>query len=97
METLQDENHWQELAEHLDAKSNEICEMNGCHDDEHNCESYAYIAQDGTLHDVCASDYWRGWGQGDVDRHGEIAAVPLPWHGSGMDLRAYVDEDSFCG
>ena len=93
METLQDEKHWQELAEELAAKSAEICGDNGCHGDEHYCESYAYISQDGVVHDVCLPDYWGGWGSRDVERHGELAAVPMPFHGSGLDLRGYVDEN----
>ncbi|MCP4541720.1 MAG: hypothetical protein GY832_31700 [Chloroflexi bacterium] len=93
METLQDEQHWQALAELLSARSNDICRDNGCNDDEHNCESYAYISQGGVLHDVCQSDYWCGWGSSDEERCGLLAAIALPFHGSGLDLSAAVEED----
>ena len=95
METLHDEARWQELAEWLADKSADICQDNGCEEDEHNCESYAYISQDAKCHDVCLSDYWRGWGSDDEERHGRLAAVLLPFHGSGLDLREMVDEDCF--
>ena len=82
---------WDELADQLTKLSEDICELNGCTKDNHNCESYAYIAQDGTLVDVCGSDYFQGWGSYDVERHGDIAAVMLPWSGTGQELWNEVD------
>ena len=96
MKTNDDMEMWNDLAEHLTRRSAEICEDNGCTEDEHNCESYAYISQDGDLHDICASDYWQGWGSADEKAHGGIASIPLPWAGSGENLREAVDDDSWC-
>lgn len=77
---------WNELATWLEAKSAMICELNGCTEDEHNCESYAYIDADGNCHDVCASDYWQG-------QTYPIAAIPLPWQGDGTELYDAVMSD----
>jgi len=95
METNTDMEMWAELAEHLARRSKEICEDNDCTEDEHNCESYAYISQDGNLWDICVSDYWRGWGSDDDARYGKLAAILLPWDGSGAELRDAVDEDTW--
>jgi hypothetical protein len=73
---------WNELAEYLKRRSNEICADNGCTDDEHHCESYAYISKDGLL-DICASDYF----QGSSKPH---AAISLPWIGTGDELKEEV-------
>jgi hypothetical protein len=43
------------------------------------------------LHDICYPDYWRGWGQAQQDRHGDIITVPLPFDGNGDDLIAEID------
>ena len=95
METSNDMHMWDELAEYLARRSKEICEDNECTEDKHNCDSYAYISQDCTLHDICYPDYWLGWGEGDVDCYGKIAAIPLPWTGTGADLRDDVDNDTW--
>jgi hypothetical protein len=84
---------WNELAKHLTQRSAEICSDNECTEDAHHCDSYAYIAEDGTLDDICYPDYWNGWGSQDVDDHGEIAAIPLPWIGTGAELRDAVFAD----
>lgn len=83
---------WQGLAEWLASKSSDICQANGCTEEEHNCESYAYISEDGICHDVCLCDYWRGWGERDEQTHGKLAAVPLPFEGDGNDLINLVEE-----
>ena len=95
MKTNADIEMWDELAEQLTRYSKEICEDNGCTDDEHNCGSYAYISQDGNLWDICLPDCWPGRGSYDEDRYGKIAAIPLPWDGSGTELRAAVEEDTW--
>lgn len=77
---------WTELANHLKAKSKEICEINQCKPDDHNCESCAYITAHGTLLDVCLPDYFQGHSQ-------PVAAVPLPWKGCGRDLKQEVEND----
>ncbi len=74
----------QHLAERLHERSAEICADNGCTDDEHKCESYAYIREDGELLDICASDYFVGCSR-------PYAAVSLPWNGDGFELREEVD------
>lgn len=91
METSRDMRGWSRLSGYLRQRSREICRDNGCRNGEHNCESYAYISQDGSLHDICASDYWRGWGSRDEETYGQCAAVPLPWTGTGEELRTEVD------
>jgi len=87
IEELNEGSAWQGLAEWLTSKSKDICEMNGCTEDEHNCESYAYVSADAVCHDVCISDYWRGWGSDDEKRHGKLAAIPMPFEGNGRELR----------
>lgn len=73
------------LAKHLKQRSKEICEMNECTEDEHNCESYAYINQDYQLLDICAPDYFQGSSK-------PYAAISLPWDGSQDELEHEVDE-----
>ena len=84
---------WDNLANHLRHRSKEICKLNGCTEDDHNCESYAYIAEDGTLANVRSSDYFQGWGSEDEERHGKIAAIQLPWDGNGEELMRAVESD----
>jgi hypothetical protein len=67
------------LATYLKKRSKEICKDNECTEDNHNCESYAYIDQHGNLLDICISDYFQG-------HAGPYAAVMLPWSGSQMSL-----------
>jgi hypothetical protein len=75
---------WNELAKYLETRSAEICQSNGCTDDQHNCESYAYISDNGLM-DICAPDFF----QGSSKPH---AAIPLPWSGTGADLEEEVTE-----
>ena len=86
---------WNALAKFLGDTSIDICKDNDCDidHDKHNCESYAYISADGMMHDICYPDYWQGWGADDIAYHGNIAAIPLPWHGHGQDLKSAVDND----
>ena len=79
---------WNKLSKHLKARSKEICRDNDCdiEDDEHNCESYAYIREDGALLDICCSDYFQGCSK-------PYAAIPLPWTGTGTDLAKAVEDD----
>lgn len=74
---------WNELAKHLEARGKEICRDNGCTEDEHKCESYAYISRNGLL-DICASDFF----QGSSKPH---AAIPMPWKGTGEELQEEVE------
>lgn len=75
--------HMQSLSQYLTQRSREICELNGCTEDEHKCESYAYINANVRLMDICAPDYF----QGSSAPH---AAIPLPWAGSQAELEAEV-------
>lgn len=77
---------WTELANHLKKRSKEICKLNGCKGGEHNCESYAYIREDGALLDICCSDYFQGCSK-------PHAAITLPWTGCGRDLKKAVEDD----
>jgi hypothetical protein len=79
---------WTKLAKYLTKQSREICKMNGCKGDEHNCESYAYIRNDGALLDICGSDYFQGSSK-------PVAAVSLPWRGCGKELRNEVEEQAY--
>ena len=82
---------WQDLAEYLGKRSDEICGDCGCTEDEHFCESNAYITEDGDLIDICAPGFFQGWGSEDVQAHGEYAVISLPWHGTGEELKAEVE------
>lgn len=93
MKREQKQKAWQELAEYLELRSKDICQENKCTEDDHNCESNAYITEYGSLIDICISDYFQGWGSDDIDRHGEYAVVPLPWIGNGQELRHEVEEN----
>jgi len=75
-------------ADYLKSISKDICADNGCTEEEHVCESYAYIDLGGIVQDVCASDYWRG-------SPALIAAIPMPFDGSGEELVKAVEEDIF--
>ncbi len=85
---------WDELSTYLIKQSKEICELNQCTEDNHRCESYAYITRDSSLIDICSSDYFTGWGSRDIELHGDIAAVPLPWSGTGQELWDEVDSQT---
>ena len=70
-------------AQYLRKQSKEICQMNGCANDEHNCGSYAYITKDGQLLDVCYPDYFQGSSE-------PVAAISLPWSGSQKELEREI-------
>jgi len=67
------EANWKDALEYITKRSKEICESNKCTDDEHFCESNAYITKDGTVHDVSPSDFFQGWGSSDIESWGRIA------------------------
>lgn len=73
------------LAQYLRKRSKEICADNECTDEQHNCESYAYINADYQLLDLCYPDYFQGSSK-------PYAAIPLPWTGSQAELEEQVDE-----
>lgn len=77
--------HAADLARHLRRRSKEICALNGCTEDEHNCESYAYVRHDMKLLDICISDYFQGCSA-------PHAAISLPFDGSAEDLLNDVQE-----
>lgn len=72
-----------DLARHLRRRSKEICKLNGCTEDEHKCESYAYVRHDLALLDVCGSDYFQGCSK-------PYAAICLPFDGGAEDLMTDV-------
>jgi hypothetical protein len=76
------------LAKYLKKRSKEICADNGCTEDDHKCESYAYINRRGDLLDICASDYFQGSSK-------PYAAIPLPWTGSQRELMRQVREECY--
>lgn len=69
----------QTMAEYLAERSKGICRDNGCTEDQHQCESYAYFSQTGLLLDVCISDFFQG-------SSGPVAAISLPWSGTQVEL-----------
>ena len=91
----EEECRWHRLAVALRISSRRICHDNGCAEDNHNCESYAYISEDGELHDICLSDYWQGWGDHDRKAHGRIAPIPLPFVGTGKELKEMVENENY--
>lgn len=88
-----EETEWDHLAEYLEKRSEEICEDNGCTEYEHFCESNAYITEDGYLVDICAADFFQGWGFRDEDKFGQLAVILLPWEGTGRELEDTVDSE----
>lgn len=76
------------LAKYLKKRSKEICRDNECTEEDHNCESYAYINKRGDLLDICSPDFF----QGSSEPH---AAIALPWTGSQKELMEQVREDCF--
>jgi hypothetical protein len=76
------------LAHYLAQQSKDICAMNDCTEDEHHCESYAYITKDGNLLDICASDYFQGSSE-------PFAAIPLPWTGTQEELDNDIAEQTW--
>ena len=77
---------WKMLAIHLREVSKTICAENGCTENDHKCESYAYVNIKGDLLDVCLPDYFSGSVNG-------YAVVPLPWNGDGDDLMDMVERE----
>ena len=71
------------LSDYLKARSREICADNGCTEDNHNCESYAYVNAQGELLDVCYPDFF----QGSSDPY---AAISLPWNGTQAELEEEI-------
>lgn len=74
------------LAQYLRKRSKEICADNHCTDEQHNCESYAYINADYQLLDLCCPDYFQGSSK-------PCAAIPLPWTGSQAELERTVRKE----
>lgn len=73
------------LARYLKRVSKDICKANDCTNDNHKCESYAYIDKTGNLLDVCYPDYFQGSSK-------PYAAIFLPWNGSQRELMREVRE-----
>ncbi len=73
------------LSDYLAQQSRKICQMNGCAEDNHKCESYAYITKDMDLLDVCYSDFFQGTSE-------PYAAIMLPWSGTQEELENVVAE-----
>ena len=88
-----------ELASYLAKRSKYVCELNGCTEDEHFCECYAYIRiwSDDTgdhnitdigLIDICGSDYFQGAGSDT-----EYVCLCLPFIGNGKDLLDSIEQN----
>jgi len=94
----------EELAQWLEDKSADICADNECTDEEHNCDSVAYgtvyLSKDESeiidceIHDICASDYWRGYYEcerTDETQHRYEFVIYLPFAGNSIDLAAEIE------
>jgi len=71
------------LAQYLQRRSREICADNQCMDDDHKCESYAYITADYRLIAICIPDYFQEYAK-------PYAAIALPWTGNQHQLEQAV-------
>lgn len=71
------------LSTYLHNRSLQICADNHCTEDEHFCESYAYVTAEGKLLDICCPDYFQGSSR-------PYAAIPLPWNGTEEELKRKI-------
>jgi hypothetical protein len=93
------------LSQYLRQRSKEICADNHCTEDQHNCESYAYIAvdrrkkNDNTFYspkspialDPSTMRLLDICASDYFQGHsGPYAAIPLPWNGTQVELREEV-------
>ena len=74
------------ITKYLKQQSEDICKMNECTEDNHNCESYAYFDRSGNLLDICCPDYFQG-------SSGQVVAIPLPFIGTLKDLKSDIQFD----
>ena len=84
---------WDDMAEYLMERSQEICQDNGCTEEEHFCGSNVYITENCALVDICCPDFFQGWGSWDEETYGQLAVIPLPFDGNGDDLKREVEEN----
>lgn len=82
--------NWDKLARHLNYRSEEIEGSSYPNEDIYDCV-YAYVTEHGFLIDICLPCYFLGWGSDDMERFGNYAAVPLPWYGTGEELKEFVE------
>ena len=87
--TKQQEAHYQRIADYLENQSEDICEMNGCTEEEHFCESYAYFDYDKptktySLAEICGSDY---------AQQCYASLIPLPFSGNAFDLFSQLEDE----
>ena len=76
--------YYNAVAAYLEKESIQICQDNECSGDDHNCGSYAYFTENGSLATVCLPDYCQ---------RSYPVAISLPWIGNGRDLkRAIIKE-----
>jgi hypothetical protein len=76
------EAYYQLITDRIENASEDICKANGCIENEHYCESYAYFNYDKTtkryyLADICGSDYAQKC---------YASYIPLPFSGNAFDL-----------
>jgi hypothetical protein len=76
------------LAQYLKQRGKEICRDNKCKEEEHYCESYAYINANMQLLDICVSDFFGGTSK-------PHAAIALPWEGNQKELEEEVIEQCY--
>ena len=86
--TVTEEAYYQEIADHLENRSEDICKLNGCTEDNHQCECYAYFNYDRdsreySLADICAPDYAQKC---------YAAYIILPFSGNAHDLHRQLEE-----
>lgn len=76
------------LSKFLRRRSKEICAMNACTEEQHNCDSHAYISADMQLINLCNPDFFQGHSRA-------YAAISLPWTGTQRELKEAVMEECF--
>jgi hypothetical protein len=86
----EEEAYYQQIADYLENKSEDICKDNHCTEDEYFCESYAYFDYDKiadqnkySLADVCCSDYAQKC---------YASYVILPFTGNAFDLLEQLED-----
>lgn len=101
-----DRENAERMAHGLSELSRGICRDNGCTEEDHNCESIAYCTVylddvenrivDLDIHDVCLSDFWRGWYESertDSALHRYESIIYLPFGGDAQELADRIDSN----
>lgn len=91
------------MASYLCKRSKEICHLNGCDENNHNCESNAYfkvfvsknapdIIISYILLDICSPDFFPGLSR-IFNPNSNVVAISLPFEGDGLELEKQLIEE----